>query len=928
MTWNRIIDTIEGGNGALEYRLQIEGFDYSFVTDQEMASLTTLPKRINGLKRKGIKINQAVQFSEAKLRLDGNTFTVVDFQEKATEAFYRKPTYSSRIVSNASKTDSIIYVENINGLTTGTYLYIGSEVVLVNGIIAGSQNQLLVTRGQLGTTAQAHYVITQFNEPIRPTIQNVPFTIENKRAYLYAYGLGDDLAGPGTLIWRGFVLKDVVNNGMNYTIETGPITEVLKYEIGIDDGTDLKIRGINLGSYQWVIQITEWGCAANVYLPTSVTNVNTIAIEGFFETVNDLAADINTKANALTSGWNTKVGCTVSSTGELLFTINHGSVNNMITFNVINNPGASNPFADVFDFEVENTAKEYLYTGNIVTNSASKNFTTTKTYAVRLKPKTTFPVPFMLYSSEHTEIDTVSPASQAFGRRFYLANYTPSAILDTIQLEGSDGKAIAQSISRDATAFAISTTDNYVECILSFNMETPRIVPFDPNASKIILGTSFGAYKNGNDTYNLIDFLEYLIENSPDYCNFGLIPVLTNGDFDFEDMQLIFNEIGLTSFLNNRTYSLYKKSSKLEEILAEELKLLGCFFALTDEGKITIRRLRNVNPYETPDYTIDSDDILTDTDYIRIQKNEFGIFNAVSIATGYNGTTQKWEGKSFVFTNTDSISQFNKQKQINIKPYFKPQGVPGTLGISELEDLKQTVLKAISLFSKNYEVYEIELPMKYFNINIGSTIRIKNKQVPNWGTPGTNPDYVTTRRGSARILGTVVSKDFDMEQGFGKIKVMISDQEYAFSDLDVKAIFAPDFLTSTVTNLGANLYRVVVDSSSVALVMPSGLTLSNFISVYDGLRFDQFNSSTHNSGQGKIVQITGTGNALTLIVDFNNGGTVPSNFTTQQFFCKIPNYDSIFTTDSQKIYGFFDSGYLGPANENYPSNILSRILAF
>jgi hypothetical protein len=930
MTWNQIIDSTVGGNGVLEYRLVIEGFDYCFVTAQEMANNSVQPKRINGLLRTGVQLSQEIALPEATLNLNSNNFTIVDYQEQATIAFCRKPTFTAYLVQNISPADTTLTVSNITGLNVGDYLWIGSESMRVMGLIVGaSLPQVIVQRGCYSSTPQAHYTLTDLGLPIRPLIQNCPFTIERRRAYLFAYGSGDDMQGNGTLIWRGVVKTQPVIRGTNYAIQVGPITELLKTEISVD-AEEVKLRGINLGAYKWVINM-EFLNGSD--LKTSpVTSEAIIYASGFYEDIYALAADLNLQALLASSAVsNVRCGVQITNDGELIFTQQTDLATATCRFTTVMPPTkykGSTAVSDYFTFEPENYAYQ-VFNNRVAVEKKTRSISTDATFATRLVNKA-FPTQLTIYTT-NPPLEGMNnyAANGNFGKRLYVNTDTTNTYLTDLSILGTDGSAIAQVYYANYTKadLVVDNSARYIETNLYFNQPVTQKGDFVivNNDYKIALATSFDQGRTDTVANNVVDFIDAIIEKSPENTPNGVISLITSNDIDNADMRVQINKLSLKPFQANRKWIFSKKSDTLEKILNEEFKLIGVFPALTADGKLTFKSLRNINPYEEPDYTIDADDILTDKSFPVIESNKYGVYNSVKIKNGYNPATQKFESPDIVQNNIESIQIYGRAKQIEIAAIGKTQYASNqvTAHISDFEDI---MYRATSLLARDYWVMTVEVPLKFFSIPLGSTIRIKNKQVPNF-TPNFN--YLTSRRGSGRILGRVTGKNFNLETGFGSLTILISDQEYQGTDSNVKAIYAPDCLISTVTSLGGGFYSLALDTTYSSLLVPSGQTLSSYFNVNDGIRLDRWNSTTQDTGYGSIAAITGTGNALTLIVNLNSPGSAPSGIgtSTNKYTVKVSDINYTGTTTAQKVYAFFDGGSLGSDNTNYPGTF-NRILSF
>jgi hypothetical protein len=933
MTWENITDTIEGGNGVVEYRLEIEGFDYSFVTNIGMVNNSTYPKRIPGMLREGLNFEESIMLPQAKLKLNGNTFKIVDFQKQATKAFVREPTTTIFLMNNVSKGQSAMIVSDVGAISSqvGNYFWIGSEVIKLLGIISSTRKEISVARGQLGTTPLAHFALTDLGVPIRPKIKNSYSTIERRRVKLYAYGTNDSLQGDGTIIWRGVVNQSVFEKGV-YSIQCGPVTDVLKSSMGVDMD-DLKLRGINFGRFVWTISMQNLN--GNDIVSASYLNSAgaTISASGFYNDKWALVQDLNNQAVTASRSWPTKANIQLAPNGEILFCQTQTNANRAIKFasvyvrnlqptTTISGLPYFNIYNPNFVFEVNQT------TGlPIDTTATGRPSNTLKTYASRLKARP-FPDQFMTYASnEALQVSGsyLTTAQKSLSKRFYLSAPQLPNQINQIDIYDEDNNLLG--FNHVENPITVNVVDRYIQGSITIN-NCDSALDIINNNCKIVAGTNFGQRTNlGTGLFqgvaqNLYDFIYSLLYFSPQYCNNGTIPLITSKDFDYASILDVFKKLPVTPFVRDREYVFVKKSTSLEDYLNEEYKLLGVVPALSADGRMTITRLRNITPYETPEYTITAKDILTDNSFISKQENEFGIWNSVEIKTGYNPIKTQWEGTTYVQNNLESIADYNNTiHQVKIAPYSRTRN-NAKIVPNDIAELEAVMRKATSMFDSRYTVYTIEVPMKYFNVRLGSTALIQSKQIPN-----IRPDYsnLETRYGTGKLIGLVVGKSFDLSKGFGKIKVFCNNEPWQGLSPNVTAVYPLDgLITSTPTSLGTSLYSVTMNTVSSSY-FNGPESHEEFWNVGDGIKFEQWDSSTLNTGTGQIKSITGNGNTLTFKVYLPSA---PSGFTTsgRTWHFSIPDANSFYCTNEQKKYAFIDGGYT-EGRVNYPGT-LSRLISF
>ncbi|MEQ8957204.1 MAG: hypothetical protein RLP02_04650, partial [Coleofasciculus sp. C2-GNP5-27] len=269
--------TLINGKSWTEYRLEIEGFDYGFVTNRGMEKTESGVTYVRGLKSEDLSYSHQVSIREARLTSTSMRFSIVDYKNQATEAFIRSPGKEARLRANVSHAEAIIPVSNTTGWQAGDIAFIGTEAALVASVDT-SLHRLITSRGYLNSTSQSHNITTDFGGAMSPGVYDAPVTLQNRRVNLYAYGRGDDLQGNGTAIWKGVLWSDVeLTDASTYELTAYPITEIFKTELGGRWG-EYPVRGIYIpDEYAFVADIAEASGSINV--ASNGLNYDTLSID-------------------------------------------------------------------------------------------------------------------------------------------------------------------------------------------------------------------------------------------------------------------------------------------------------------------------------------------------------------------------------------------------------------------------------------------------------------------------------------------------------------------------------------------------------------------------------------------------------------------------------------------------------------------------
>ena len=946
MTWEQITDELEGGNGNLDFRLEIDGLDYSFVSHIDMANALLSQKRVLGLSRKGLKISQEVQIPDMTLKLAVNNLMIVDYQEQATQAFMRKSTINAYMVDSVLSTETQIKVSNGQAIQKGDYIWAGQECMKVAGTFTDSNNitSLVVVRGQLGTIAQDFVQKSPEGLPYNTLVLNCPPTLQNRKAKLYAYSKGDDKQGNGTLIWRGVILKQPVYSNKTYSVELGPITELFKFHLGIES-SEMKLRGYNFGDFGWWIRVSIQEVLQN---PLRVSEASlfrgAVRVIGFYETLQDVADDINsqlTSYNAtINASYNLTIGALVVG-NEIVFAETKNVSNNYFAlFETQQNPFRSKGASKLSNnFDIESDKKYRLgNTGDFDGGVSALKFSTSGgVYYTRTSTKT-WPTQFMIYAINRGYSGWQGELVD--GRKFYIsAPVIPDTITDII-VQDPDEQEIASTINEFNAPLETDADNRVITTQLSmrvFQGNNINFIYIEDNNYKIFIGTSYNiSRKSFNEkVINFNQFLDNLTFVSPQLASYGIMPLITRNEIDTGDIQRQFDQVSLTAFQSKRRYIFYKKTDTFEKIMAEELKILGFFPALTEDGKLTVRRLRNLSfgladedfnfDDSEIDFTLDSDDILTDVNYPSIVLNGFGIYNSVEIHTNFDPIENKWSN-NITANNIDSIQQFQQRKAVVIKPFSKFDS--NNFAFDPGNDLDSIIQTCAGLLSQDYWVVTLDVPLKYFNMNLGSVVRVINKQLPNY-TP--DFDFLLSRYGSSKFVGWCVGKEFDMEKGFGTIKLLVTDRQYsgtAYRGLTegiTKAIYAPGAVMTAISLLGP-VGRFKVN----AAMNPNAEQKYNQFDNGDTVRLDQFGSSsalTNTKGQGHILNRYTSGGEYFIDVAFLDD--LPLNGVTagSLWIIRPSDYDNPNFTTRFRKYCFVDPGKKIGSNIDAHVATLNRVLS-
>ena len=162
----------------------------------------------------------------------------------ATKLFSWAPSGRRFLAADLTATATSMFLDSTAGVTDNMVLHVGTEAIRVDGV--DSATELTIEREYWGTIGQAHYAGDGVELSAQAVNLDRPRTLEGRRAYVYAYGDGDDPQGDGTLIFRGICQTDGKSNSdaSKWQIKIGHIGILLKQDLGADLEEPTTPRGI------------------------------------------------------------------------------------------------------------------------------------------------------------------------------------------------------------------------------------------------------------------------------------------------------------------------------------------------------------------------------------------------------------------------------------------------------------------------------------------------------------------------------------------------------------------------------------------------------------------------------------------------------------------------------------------------------------
>lgn len=811
-------DQVAEGSDKNEFRLWIEGIDAGFVTSSEdiragVNSTTNLEPWYVGLKRDGMEFSQDADITQARIKASTMTLSIADVGGLATSVFAQNPGVIAYLTDTISDTDTSIPVTDSSLFSVGQLVYCGTETWYVSA--KPDAVTLTVSRTWRGSQGVFQYV--EDGERRRtPEITDVPRVFEGRRARLYCKGEGDT---GWTAVFYGIIateprLQDLVS----WEINIDPITKMLDQEVGPDE-EPTSVRGIYYPyTYPLRMKIVEYIPSA----PGTFNKADPIRMIGFWESQEDFCVELNSKiATAIAAG---SVSCfvTVEPDEEGLIRV------------IVRGNGLSTMTVDV-DIQAWHIADDSSWVRMTWYNDANEEKRNVDALDV-LHSVIIAPTPRGWFGTSDVwggSFDYTSSDWAAGSGIMYLGGggHFPTDI---------NGTAIVSDTDFDDT-YLLRTIDPALRTVDLRRMPGVGVLkhgPYDGHAS-VRFGLNFLKI-NGLESGSLGDFLQSLIDMSTTYSSLGYVPFISTTDLAVSTSALAINAAtsGYAA-LRNRVYS-STKNVRLGEILSEECKLIGCYLSINGAGQIVVKQVAALGTTDTPVTELDESNTLMSTSTPAQERNAYGLFNSVSVKTGYDWVTEKYEGATLMVRSLTDYGISRRARVLSIEP--KANG-------EILEDDIGAIMQPwFAMFSKPYTMVTLDVPFTEFEVYIGDTVTLTSDKLP---------DYDTGERGwTVPKRAMVTGRKWNLDTGVGTLTLLVVGQAYAgyTPQAYVTAHTGGATVSTTTLTVNDNLPSPWNNTS----FLPSGTLITDFYSVGDRVRLYRFNATSLSEVTGEVTSVTST----------------------------------------------------------------------
>lgn len=886
---------IESSSGWLAYRVAFDGVGTEFVSLEEMARARvaiTDVERVAGLDSTGLQFKETCDLVRAHWEPSGFKLRVL--AEVGTPVFHQDPTAVTYLNEDrVTAAEATFEVTGAEAFPSQGVIYMGTETMYFDARDDHSFGGL--TRGLWsigGQAAQYHYRSSEFVSDDRlsvPEITDQPVVFEGRRVYVYAYAAGDDLQGDGTRIWTGLCSTDPVCDGEYWSWTTDPLNRLFAFDLASDLADDFGLRGAyySVLSPLW-ITIREWDTAAIPTDADSIANEVSVRVIGLFDNRQELLGCVNYLLDAETSSWS---GWSVSGTGGV-----RAEARGESWGLIYRTP--SSPLHRWIELHVDSMIDGASPARIVGQGGSAAPWAGEPGGAVGLSPNNDY---LNLYRQGDGSFALLAPGGGGtFPRVAYattgafagLIPVEPSSGAGQYTYETSDGVFDAGNLSAGFGGYAlqydrlvlnapVTMVPGRTSLYLEWDALDPApegsypgggitglgqviadrgfITPPDgaprvtvPDGASAIASAQSSPKITVERLYvaqgNLADFIQQLIDDRAEFLNLGLAPDLRPDDFDTGWDEEIRELAAAASLLNERSYVAGTKID-LDDLIENDLRLLGAHPHFSLEGRFRFRALRPPSETEVIDVELDVDNLVTQGQWFKYEPSQIGIFNRVHHQTAYDPIADEFTG-SWNFKWQPGFSRVPGGRTLEVAP----KSVDPAPRLPEHD--AQRILGAsrvLATFGERYAVLTVSVLRELFKAIVGDVATVTWSKLPN-GKGGFGAKL------NARVIGR---EHAPSENAYGSLTLLISRARYGG--------YAPGARCEPLTGTsgGTGPFVATVDLASY---FPAGTDLLDFLEVGDLIEVHRWGHRVADRHDATITALTSSTLTFTTDVALDHSG--------------------------------------------------------
>ena len=814
------------GRGKFKIRAVIEGWPYIFVDDRSLVSTQSDGRqRIVGLISESVRFAARAELARAELSAQEMTLEFVDPKPRRlmTRALHATPQRRTWLTADISASDTTIPVADTaaypdsSAAQSERVIHIGTEAIAYADKTATTF--IGCTRGYWDSTAQAH-TIGDAGEEWYPPVTDVPRELTGRRVVFFLYGTAENPAGAGSPRWRGICRGGVDFGEGRYSIAIDPITLVLEQQLGTDLEAEVPIRGAYFPSQAAMRFTVNRHSGATV--GTSIAATFEVMLSDFFTDQFAVVDAINAQIAAQLGSFGLGTGAVLeaaTTTGGYLFRYRTGSTPYYVSIvgAEVRPAGATGgPWptgispVDLFVDPDRSTARWRVADGPAPATLVAGEYTTEISAPM---PRT------WIWPLEGTHFR--GPAGSPLGRIYLGGSLVPSADAMVLVASSEDSEPTPERVR------AVDATDRWIE-VDAVRYDGGSLGPDSTVKMVRLLATG-----------DVGDLITALVTDSPGLAAYGAMPLITTADFplDFTELR---QAIGLLGLGASRRFFVSEGVS-LGQLLAEELKLVGCYLALDSQGRLVIRRLRLATPTDASVRDVDSSKIKGS--FPKMSASPDGILGQVLIKQRYDPIEGKHRGTPILVRNTTSPTRL--AQTLTIAPLSRSTSAGARMEVDP-EHAYQLASAVLGVFGESYEIVSMEAGLELDELAHGDTVLLTTEHLP--GPDGT----MGLTEKPAQVLGY----DQSPFEGRGTLDLLLHHRRIAG--------YSPAFPVESQAHASGSTWTLTVTTTGYA---PSGTDAADWLAAGDQIRIVERDTVAPLSLTGTVTAATAT--TVTVALDMS-----------------------------------------------------------
>ena len=795
----------DAGSGVFRVRLVVSGWPEVFVSDRSLARTESDGRvRLPGLDPVPLRIEARGDLARGGLRDGEQKVRVYDDDSHAvTASLGVLSTSKTWLVTALTKTATTASVASTAGFASSGVIHLHTEAIAYSGKTATSFTGL--TRGYWDTTAQRHEG-PDGDRQAGSAITERPVGLQGRYVRIYLYGRADNVTTVGTLKWQGSARTDRSYQDGAWEWAASGLASRLEQSVGHDLEDPVSLSGIYLpASGGLALSLTRWDAAAlgGSAAPVAADSVF-VRMSGRWQTNDAFVAALNGAITSAVSGWGWGAGAQIQAeslgpTGWRLIYRTDGTTAHYVQVGGAGTSGLAPDRPDGMDTSDLVSPVDRLVTlvngvggWKDQTGAVVRTLVAGGLYGCEIAA----PVPRGFIGTERAFVDPANPGN--LGDRLYLGG-TVGLSAEMWAVLRADGEEGDEEVF--AAVDSVSASDRYIVA---------------PGLGPAALGprTRVRLARELADNQTVGGLITLLLASSANLVNSGAMPLISGADFDFDFGAI--DEAASDLAMSRRTW-ISQEGITLREIIEHELRLLGCYLSVRQNGALTVRRLRAPTPTDFSSLTITGRNAVGGPPGLTF--SPYGTIKQLLIRQGWSWTEGEHLGLTIKVTSAETADSSVLAADLEIAPRSRAN-VTGDFGLEvDIEQAYSLGSTTLGLFGGAYQVASFDVSFgkgegtnALFDAELGETVIVTSRFLP-------SPDGTM---GTTIRPGILTGYSWSPFEGRGSFEIL-------FVGLNVGG-YAPEFPISAETDNGTDEWALTLTTSGY---VPTGTDATDWLTTGD-----------------------------------------------------------------------------------------------